>query len=116
MIKRINKHNSVIAQLFLLGYVSFVLISVAHNHIEMLIGSGKHSVLVIVDETAGPGYKSEQNCQICHLSSSINTIASPLALHSILLIEGTVIIKYESTYQSNTINVNFLRGPPSFTV
>jgi len=112
MITRINKYKASISSLFLMGYAAFILISLTHVHSEEHFSNCQ---VQYANNTSHSGLtgQSEDNCQICQLSSSLNINTTTLIISGILNPECSVLPNNETIYQSSTVNVNCLRGPPS---
>jgi hypothetical protein len=116
MLNRINKYKTRISYVFLLGYISFVFISLTHFHKEIFYGSEKTIDNVSNSASSKTSGQSEDNCPICQLSFSINVNTVPLTVTSNLVIESIVLLNNESVFTSHIVHINSLRGPPSFNI
>lgn len=114
MISRINRHKSKISTLFLLGYIAFILISITHFHKEVIYGNEK--IVDNVSTSSKTSGENEDNCPICQFSSSINISLVSLPLTSDLVLESIVLLNNETVFTNNIVQVNSLRGPPSFNI
>ena len=112
MIKRINRHKTIISSIFLLGYFSFIVLTITHVHGDTLNNTYK-TIGIACTNLCSTSSDSQDNCQICHLFSSINVNTNGTTFHSVLLIETCTLINIDSKYKSNPVDVNYLRGPPS---
>lgn len=112
MFYRINKYKAYISSLFLLGYIGFILISLTHVHKEECF---RNTPVQIATDTSLPGIsgQSEENCQICQLSSSLNINTTTLILSGSLTPECLILPNNETIHQSTIVDVNCLRGPPT---
>jgi hypothetical protein len=115
MINRINRYKTITSSIFLLGYFSFIVLSITHFHSD-----GLNSILEKTGVANKISYSADsdspENCQICHAFSSINVNTVFIAFSSGLLIENCTLIKNESDYRSNLIDINYLRGPPTLNI
>ena len=112
MIKRINRHKTIISSIFLLGYFSFIILTITHVHVDTLNNTYK-TIGIARTNLYSTSSDSQDNCQICHLFSSINVNTNGTTFHSVILIETCTLINIDSKYKSNPVDVNYLRGPPS---
>ena len=112
MIKRINRHKRLISSIFLLGYFSFIILTITHVHGDTLNNTYKTTGIACAN-LYSTSSDSQDNCQICHLFSSINVNTNGTAFHSVILIETCTLINVDSKYKSNAVDINYLRGPPS---
>ena len=112
MIKRINRHKTIISSIFLLGYFSFIVLTITHVHGDTLNNTYK-TIGIACTNLCSTSSDSQDNCQICHLFSSINVNTNGTTFHSVLLIETCTLINIDSKYKSNPVDLNYLRGPPS---
>jgi hypothetical protein len=115
MIRRINRHKKIISSIFLLGYFSFIILTITHVH-GNTFNSNCRTVEVINKISYSTACDSQENCQICHSFSSINVNNIKTAFSSGLLIETCVLINNDSNYKSNPVDINYLRGPPTFNI
>ena len=115
MIKRINRHKSIISSIFLTGYFSFIVLTITHFHNEGVNSCNRNAVpaynISCTTETDSP-----ENCQICHSFSSINISTVIIAFSSGLLIENCTLLNNDTNYKSNPVDINYLRGPPTFNI
>ena len=115
MIKRINKYKSIISSIFLWGYFSFIILTITHVHVDTLNNTYK-TIGIARTNLYSTSSDSQDNCQICHSFSSINIHTVIIAFASGLLIENCTLIKHDSNYKLNPIDINYLRGPPSLNI
>ncbi len=116
MINRINKHRNLISSVFLLGYLSFMLISLTHFHNELNYGKGSTVENVsnsTSSKTSGP---NEENCPICQFASSISIYTVSITVSGNLIFESNILLKNDPIFISAIIQGNFLRGPPEFNI
>jgi hypothetical protein len=111
MIKRINSYKTIISSIFLLGHISFILLTITHFHGNTLNNTCK-TIGITHTNLYATFSDSQDNCQICHLFSSINVNTNGTSIHSVLLIETCILITIDSKYKSNPVDINYLRGPP----
>ena len=116
MISRINRYKRKISSVFLLGYITFILISITHFHKEIFYGSEKTIDNISNSTTSKTSGENEDNCPICQFSSSINVNIVSLPVTSGLVLESIVFLNNETVFTTNIIHVNSLRGPPSFNI
>ena len=116
MISRINRYKTRISYVFLLGYISFILISITHFHKEIFYGSEKTIDNVSNSASSKTSGQSEDNCPICQLSFSINVNTVSVTVTSNLVVESIVFLNNESVFTSHIVNINSLRGPPSLNI
>jgi hypothetical protein len=112
MIKHLNRHKRLISSIFLLGYFSFIILTITHVHGDTLNNTYK-TIGIACTHLSSTSSDSQDNCQICHLFSSININTNGTTLHSVLLIETCTLLNIDPKYKSNPVDVNYLRGPPS---
>ena len=112
MIKRINIHKRLISSIFLLGYFSFIILTITHVHGDTVNNTYKTTGIACTN-LHSTSSDSQDNCQICHLFSSINVNTNSITLFSGLLVETCAIKIIDSNYKSNPVDINYLRGPPS---
>jgi hypothetical protein len=112
MIKRINSYKKIISSIFLLGYFSFIILTITHIHRDT-INDTCHTIGIANTNLCSTFSDSQDNCQICHLFSSINVNTNSIALFPGLLIETCTVKIIDSNYKSNPVDINYLRGPPS---
>src|ERR1035438_5125169 len=112
MIKRINRHKRLISSIFLLGYFSFIILTITHVHGDKVNNTYK-TIGIACANLNSTSSDSQDNCQICHLFSSMNVNTNSTTLYSGLLIEACTLINIDSKYKSTPVDVNYLRGPPS---
>jgi len=115
MINRINKYKTITSSIFLLGYFSFIVLSITHFHSDGL-NSGARTIGFTYKTSYSADSDSPENCQICHAFSSINVNTVIIAFSSGLLIESCTLVNNESDYRSDLIESQYLRGPPSFNI
>jgi hypothetical protein len=115
MIKRINRHKKIISSIFLLGYLSFIALTVTHFHGDAVSGNNR-APGITYNISCSTSSDSQDNCQICHSFSSININKVIITFASGLLIESCTLINHDSNYKSNPIDINYLRGPPSLNI
>jgi hypothetical protein len=113
MINSINKYKTITSSLFLFGYFSFIVLSITHFHSDGLNNCNR-TISFSNKISCSADSDTPENCQICHSFSSINVNSVIIAFSSGLLIENCTLINYDSDYKSNLIDINYLRGPPSF--
>ncbi|MDR3666748.1 MAG: hypothetical protein P4L35_07895 [Ignavibacteriaceae bacterium] len=116
MISRINRYKSRISTVFLLGYITFILISTTHFHKEIFYGGEKTIDNVSNSTTSKTSGQNEENCPICQLSTSLNINVTSLTLTSGLVLETIVFLNNETVFTTSIVHVNSLRGPPSFNI
>jgi hypothetical protein len=116
MISRINKYKSKISTVFLLGYITFILISVTHFHKEIFYGSEKTIDNISNSMSSKTSGQNEDNCPICQFSSSINVSIVSLPISSGLVLESIVFLNNETVFTTSIVQLNSLRGPPSFNI
>lgn len=109
---RTEKMKKVFASVFLLGYLSFVMLSITHFHNPDSVNSGK-TVLSVKTSVSKALSDSEDNCQICHLYSSVNFFSPALIISNILKFESPVNTIDQIGYQSEFFKSLSLRAPPS---
>ena len=115
MIKRINRHKKIISSIFLLGYFSFIVLTITHFHGDAL--NSNNQTLGFTNNISCPtSSDSQDNCQICHSFSSINISTVIIAFSAGLLIENCTLINHDSNYKSNPVDINYLRGPPTLNI
>ena len=112
MVKRLNRHKRLISSIFLLGYFSFIILTITHVHGDTLNNTYK-TIGIACTNLYSTSPDSQDNCQICHLFSSININTNGTTLHSVLLVETCTLLNIDPKYKSNPVDVNYLRGPPS---
>jgi hypothetical protein len=112
MIKRINRHITIISSIFLLGYFSFIVLTISHFHGDSINNCCK-TIGITHSNLFSTFTDSQDNCQICHLLSSINVNTNNITIASGLLIKTCTLINIKIGYKSNPTDVNYLRGPPS---
>jgi hypothetical protein len=115
MIKHINRHKTIISSIFLVGYFSFIVLSITHFH-GGAVNSNCRTVEFINKISCSTDCDSQENCQICHSFSSININTVIIAFSSGLLVENCTLINNDSDYKSNPVDINYLRGPPSLNI
>ena len=115
MIKRINRHKRLISSIFLLGHISFIILTITHFHEDTLNNTYK-TIGMAHTNLYSTFSDSQDNCQICHSFSSINIHTVIIAFSSGLLIENCTLINHDSNYKSNPVDINYLRGPPSLNI
>jgi hypothetical protein len=115
MNRLINRHKKIISSLLLFGYISFIAITITHVHSNES-NSNYRTIDVLHSNSFTANSDSQENCQICHLYSSIEVINIGINLSSVLAAENYLFIKNDSGYISNSVNVNYLRGPPSINI
>jgi hypothetical protein len=115
MIKRINRHKKIISSIFLLGYFSFIVLTITHFHGDTL-SSNNQSPGITYNISCPISSDSQDNCQICHSFSSINISSVITTFSSGLLIENCTLINNDLSYNSNSVDLNYLRGPPSLNI
>ena len=116
MINDINRYRKAISSVFLLGYISFILISLTHFHKEILYGSEKTADNISNSSTSKTSGDNEENCPVCQLSSSLNFNVTSVIVSSGLVLESIVFLNDETIIGTNIVHANSLRGPPSFNV
>ena len=115
MIKRINRHKAIISSIFLLGYFSFIVLTITHFHGDASNSNGR-TIGFTYNISCPTSSDSQENCQICHSFSSININTVIIAFSSGLLVENCTLINNDSDYKSNPVDINYLRGPPSLNI
>jgi hypothetical protein len=115
MIKRINRHKKIISSIFLLGYFSFIALTITHFHGDALSGNNRASGFDY-NISCPTSADTQDNCQICHSFSSININKVIIAFSSGLLIENCTLLNKDLNYNSNLVDINYLRGPPSLNI
>jgi hypothetical protein len=115
MNRLINRHKTIISSILLFGYLSFIAITITHVHSNEFNNNCK-SIDVSHSNSYAANCESQDNCQICLLYSSIDIVSININLYSVLAAENCLIINNDLGYTSNSINVNYLRGPPSINI
>lgn len=115
MINRINRYKTITSSIFLLGYLSFIVLSITHFHSDGLNSSAQTTGFTNKISYSADS-DSPENCQICHAFSSINVNNVIIAFSSGLLIENCTLINNESDYRSDLIDIYYLRGPPTLNI
>jgi hypothetical protein len=115
MIKRINRHKSIISSIFLTGYFSFIVLTITHFHNEGL-NSYNRNIVPAYNISSTTETDSPENCQICHSFSSININTVIITFSSGLLVEDCTLFNDDTIYKSNPVDINYLRGPPNFNI
>lgn len=112
MIIRINKYKAYISSLFLMVYFAFILIGLTHVHPD---GQYDNKPVLVANNISHPGVsgQTEENCQICQLSSSLNINTSILFFSGTLTPECSILPNNETVHQYAAVNVHCLRGPPT---
>ncbi|MDR3666238.1 MAG: hypothetical protein P4L35_05295 [Ignavibacteriaceae bacterium] len=98
-----------------MGYFSFIVLSITHFHNDGLNSLAKTAVFSLKTTYAADS-DSPENCQICHAFSSININSVIILFSSGLLIENCTLIKNDFDFRSTHVEVNYLRGPPSYNI
>lgn len=112
MLYRTERMKKVFASVFLLGYVSFVLLSITHFHQSAALRSD-NKVLSAQTSTAKTLSDPENNCPVCHLYSSVNYYYPRQVISNILAAHIQVPAINETGYQSEFFKSLSLRAPPS---
>jgi hypothetical protein len=115
MIKRISRHKSIISSIFLLGYFSFVVLTITHFHNKGLDSYSPNTVPAY-NISCKAGTDSPESCQICHSFSSININTVIIAFSSGLLIDNCTLFNNDTIYKTNPVDINYLRGPPTLNI
>src|SRR5674476_1371064 len=115
MIKRINRYKKIISSIFLLGYFSFIVLTVTHFHGDALSGNNRTPGFTY-NISCPTSSDSQDNCQIYHSFSSINIHTVIIAFSSGLLIENCTLLYNDLDYNSNSVDINYLRGPPTLNI
>lgn len=100
------------ASIFLVGYISFVLLSITHFHSPEPVNSGKASLVISTVISKTPG-DTEDNCPICHLFSSVNFNSFPEVNTILSSVHEQIDPVNESNFESWLSDSQFLRGPPA---
>ena len=95
-----------------MGYISFIALTVNHFHGDTFNSNYKTIGLAHTNSCATTS-ESQENCQICHLYSSINVTSIGIKISSGILVENCVVINIDPGFSTNFTEVNYLRGPPS---
>src|ERR1035437_5910881 len=103
MINRINKYKTYISSLFLMGYIAFILISLTHVHLEEHYSN---TPVQVANNSVHSGVsgQTEETCQVCQLSSSININTNSLIISGSLTPECLILSNNETTSQFTTVN------------
>ena len=112
MIKRINKHKTFISTFLLLGYISFIILTITHVHGDTFNNIDK-TIGISHTNSCSTTSESQENCQICHLYSSINITSIGINISSDIAVGNFVLIDIDSKYTASFVNLNYLRGPPT---
>jgi hypothetical protein len=112
MIKQINKYNKLFALILLGGYVSFLVLTIAHIHIEEY-GSNEKKVRTLQTNCYNLNSETQKNCQICQLYSSSNV--NPVFINPApgKILENCLLLSIDKGYKSTSLETKYLRGPPA---
>jgi hypothetical protein len=116
MINRINKYRIAISSVFLLGYVSFMFISLTHVHNEINYEKASSVDNVYNSHSTKSLGQNEENCPICQFASSISVNTISITVCNNLVFESIFLLKNETIFTSAIIQGNYLRGPPEFNI
>lgn len=109
---RMDKKRRIFASIFLLGYLSFILVSITHFHHFDSLNPDK-TVLSSEISVSKTLTNSEDNCPVCHLYSSVIICSLRQTVSNLQTVESPVATVNEAGYQTEFFSSLSLRAPPS---
>jgi len=110
---RINNKSRIFASILLLGYLSFVLLSITHFHsAETTCNSNLTSQFASDTSFSKTPKESADNCPICHLYSSINFCLLTGVIAPDLTVQSKISLNNKTGYKFTLSEMLFPRGPP----
>lgn len=107
-----DKNRKIYASIFLLGYLSFVLLSITHFHSFCL--SNSDTIVQFTNTSAVKTIDDGQgDCPVCHLYSTVSFTPIQAVASFVFTVEGKISSFSETSCQNKFNDSQYLRAPPS---